>query len=129
MYFETHIEKPVNYRKFRHIQVYSRHIQIYSTMLSHILNLVSYIFRTLSYSEFWHIKNPRYIQNSVKAYSGIFWTLYNTRKLRALPCSEFWLIYDLSHIYNSVYLGIFRHIQVCSTWLQWRQIQWSTEST
>ena len=29
------------------------------------------IFRTLSYSESWHIQNPRYIQNPVNAYSSI----------------------------------------------------------
>ena len=30
------------------------------------------MFKTLPYSESWHIWNPRYTQNSVKPYSGIF---------------------------------------------------------
>ena len=49
----------------------------------------SCILRTLPYSEFWHIQNLRYIQNSLKAYSGIFRTLCNFRILRTLPYSEF----------------------------------------
>ena len=31
----------------------------------------SFIFKTLPHSEFWHIQNPGYIQNSVKAIQNI----------------------------------------------------------
>ena len=49
----------------------------------------SSIFRTFPYSESWHIKNSRYIENSVKAYSGIFRTLCNAHIVRTLSYSEF----------------------------------------
>ena len=51
------IENPIYYCKLRHIQPYI------ST------------FRTLPYLESCHILNPRYIQNSAKAYSSILRTL------------------------------------------------------
>ena len=101
MYCVIHIQNYVYYPKFRHIQAYSRPIQIYSAILYHIQN---------SYSESWHIQNPKYIQNSVKEYSGIFRTLCNARILKTLPYSELWHIQDLRYIQNSVYLGTFMHI-------------------
>ena len=83
---------------FRYIHVLLRHIQLYCG-----------IFRTLPYSEYWHIQNPRYIQNSAKEHSGIFRTLCNARILKTLPYSELWHIQDPRHIQNSVYLGTFMH--------------------
>ena len=63
----------VCYYKFRHIQLYSRPIQTYSAILRRIQNpLQSLYIQTFPYSESWHIWNLRYIQNSVKPYSGIF---------------------------------------------------------
>ena len=49
-----------------------------------------------------------YIQNSVKAYSGIFRTLCDARILKTLPYSEFWHIGNPRYIRNFVYLGTFR---------------------
>ena len=53
-----HIQKPINYRKFRHIQVYSRCIKMYSA----ILHLKPYLEPcvTLAYSERCHSES-RYI--------------------------------------------------------------------
>ena len=87
----------INSNIFRHFNVQFKHIQPHCG-----------IFRkpcvTLAYSELCHIQilaylEPRKIQNSVEAYSGIFRTLCNTHILRTLPYSE------LCHFQN---LGIFR---------------------
>ena len=48
----------------------------------------SCIFTTLTYSESWHLWDPRYIHNSVKAYSGILRTLCNAHILKTLPYLE-----------------------------------------
>ena len=71
---------------FRHICILFRHIQPYCGMFSTLCN--SCIFKTLPYSEPWHIQNPQFIKNSVKAYYGIFRTLCNPPILRTLPYSE-----------------------------------------
>ena len=54
---------------------------------------------TPTYLKPWHIWNPRYVQNSAKAYAGIFRTLCHAHILRPLPYSE------LSHKRK---FGIFR---------------------
>ena len=43
---------------------------------------------TLAYSESWHLWDPRYIHNSVKAYSGILRTLCNAHIFKTLPYLE-----------------------------------------
>ena len=53
------------------------------------------MYRTLPYSEFWHTENPRHIQNSVEAYSGIFRTLRNVRILKTLLYLELFRIQNL----------------------------------
>ena len=128
MYCMIHIQNPVCYCKFRHIQAYSRPIQTYSAILwcgmfRTLCN--SCIFRTLPYSESWHIKNPRQIYSELCR--GIFWHIQNT-VLRshienssifvALPYSEFWHIQDPRHIQNHVYIGTFRNILAysCTHW-------------
>ena len=93
-----HIQKPVYYRKFRHFQAYSCPIQTY---------IVAYLEPcvTVSYSEYWHIQNLIYIQNSVK--QGIWHMRNGVKRLHienpasfsTLSNSEFW------HIQ---YFGIFR---------------------
>ena len=72
---------------FRHISVLFGHIQPYCDIFKTLCN--SCIFRTLPYSESWHIKNPRYTQNSVKAYSGIFRTLCNIHIFRTCHIQNF----------------------------------------
>ena len=91
---------PVIVNSVRHIHVLFRHIVRYLEPCV-----------TLTYSEPYHISNLRYIQNSVKAYSGIFRTLCNALILRSPRYSQFWHILDSMHIQNSVYLVIFKHIQ------------------
>ena len=79
MYCMIHIQNFVYYCKIRHVQPYSRllrHIQPYC-------GTFKTLYTTLAYSESWHIQNPKYIQNSVKVYSGIFRTLCND------PCQNF----------------------------------------
>ena len=73
---------------FRHIHVLFRHIQSSCGIFRILCD--SCIFRTLPYLEFWHIKNPKSIQNSVKAFSDIFRTLCNAR------------IWERCHIQNFV---------------------------
>ena len=68
MYCMIHNQNPVHYSKFRNIHAYSCPIHTYS---GHII-AYSESFLTLAYSEPWYIYNLEYIQNSVKAYSGIF---------------------------------------------------------
>ena len=105
-----HIQSPAYYRKFRHIQAYSRPV------------------KTFSHIESCHIQNPgyRYTQNSAKANAGIFRTLCNTRILRTLSYSEVWHIQNFAIFSILPYLGpeaysksclyrhIFRHIQAYS---------------
>ena len=82
------IQNPVFCSKFSHILTYSRpfhHIQLYCQISRTLCS--SYIF--------WYIQSLRYIQNFVKAYSGIFRALCNARTLRTLPYSE------LRYIQNS----------------------------
>ena len=48
------------------------------SLICNLVNCILWdIFRTLPYSESLHIQNSSYIQNFVKAYSGIFWMLCN----------------------------------------------------
>ena len=64
-------------------------------------------------------KKPEIIQNSVKAYSGIFRIIHvlavyrlhidNPVIFRTFPYSEFWHIYNPRHIQNPVYLGLFNN--------------------
>ena len=75
------------------IETYSDTFTSYSEIFSHIVAYLEPCI-TVAYSEAWHIRNPRYIQNSVKAYSGIFRTLCNTLIQRTLLYSE------LCHIQN-----------------------------
>ena len=103
------------------IQPYLDTFTSYSEIFSHIVAYLEPCI-TVAYSEVWHIRNPRYIQNSVKAYPGIFRTLCNTLIRRTLLYSELchiqnvgcWHIQDQRHIQNLVYLGTFRHIQTYS---------------
>ena len=89
---------------FRHIHILFRHIQPYCYIYRTLCN--SCIFRTWPYPESWHIQNPRYIQNSIKAYSGIYiQTLCNARILRTLP-------YLGPEAYSES--SLFRHIQAYS---------------
>ena len=104
------------------IQTYSGIFTSCSDIFSHIVTclepfvILSCICKTLPYSESWHIQNSRYIQNSVKTYSGIFSRLCNTRILKNLLYSE------LCHIQNfgieklEAYSDscLFRHIQAYS---------------
>ena len=53
MYCMMHIQNPIYYREFRHIQIYSPSLKTDSAMLRHILNPV-----TFTYSEPCHIQNP-----------------------------------------------------------------------
>ena len=85
----------VNSDTFRHIHLLFRRIQSFCGIFRTLCNFC--IFRILLYSESWHMQNPRYVENSVKAYSGMFTTL-------CIPYSEFWHIQDLVH------LATFRHI-------------------
>ena len=82
---------------FSHIPVVRRHIQPHCDIIRTLCNTC--MFTALLYSEYWHIQNPRYIQNSVKVFSGIFRTLCNAWILRNLQYSE------LCHVHN---FGIFR---------------------
>ena len=75
------------------IQPYLDTFTSYSEIFSHIVAYLEPCI-TVAYSEVWHIRNPRYIQNSVKAYPGIFRTLCNTLIRRTLLYSE------LCHIQN-----------------------------
>ena len=63
-----HIQNPVYYRKFRHIQAYLPPVQRYSGKLWHIYNPLQLlhienpaIFRTWAYLGPSHIQNPVYI--------------------------------------------------------------------
>ena len=64
-----------------------------------------------------NVWNPRYIPNSVKAYSGMFRPLCNACMLRTRTYSEFCPIQNFGifrsvlNIQNPVYLGISRHTQ------------------
>ena len=105
-------------------QTYSGIFTFYSDICSHI---VAYLepFVNLTYPEPRHIQNPgifgtRYIQGSVKAFSGIFRTLCNVGKLRTLPCPELCHIQNVGlfttrGIFRILFIlahsGIFRHIK------------------
>ena len=75
------------------IQTYSGIITSYSDIFSHIVAYLEPCV-ALEYSEPCHIQNPGIFRihdmfkNSVKAYSGIFRMLCNTRMLRTLSYSE-----------------------------------------
>ena len=100
MFCIRHIQDPAIYRTLllSSIKTYSGTFISYLDTLNHVVAYLEPCV-TLAYSEFWHIQNPIYIQNSVKAYFGIFRTLFNVRMLRTLPYLE------LCHIQD---FGIFR---------------------
>ena len=89
----------------------------YSDIFSHIVACLE-PFVNLSYSESWHIQNPRYTQNSVKGNSVIFRTLCNARILRTLPYLElpifsiFRLIQGYSVIVIVITLTFFFHFNL-----------------
>ena len=93
-----HIQNPVYYRKFRHIQAYLRPVQRYSGKLWHIYNPLQLL----------HIQNPAifrmqaYLEPKIYANfcQGIFWHIQNARILRTLPYSE------LGHIQDRVIFRI-----------------------
>ena len=88
MYCMRHIHNPdifinliiVISNIFRHIHVLFRHIHPYCGISRTLYSPCN--------SESWHIWNPRYIQNSVKVYSGVFRMLCNACILKTLPYSE-----------------------------------------
>ena len=103
---------------FRHIHILFRYIQPYCSTFRTLRN--SCVFRTLPYSIFWYIQNPRYVQNSVKAYSGIFIRLCKARILKTLPEPELCHIQNFGKfrtrgifkiLFIQAHLGIFRQIQ------------------
>ena len=79
MYCTMHIQNPVYYREFRHIQACSRPIQTYCGIFRTLCN--SFIFRTLPYSEFAIFRILAYLgpeaylesclYRHIQAYSGI----------------------------------------------------------
>ena len=112
-----HIQNPVYYCKFRHVQAYSRllrHIQPYCGIFKTLRN--SCIFRTLPYSETWHIQNTRYIHNSLKLCSGIFRTLCNARILTPCHVQNFAIFRILAYLGPEAYSEycLFKHIQAYS---------------
>ena len=119
--YYTYSDIIVNSDKFRHIHVLFRHIQPNCDIFRTLCNFS--IFRVLPYSESYHIQNPRYIQNSVRAYSRIFRIfrmLCNARILRTLSYSEFchiqnFDVFTTRGIYRIMFIqahsDIFKHIQ------------------
>ena len=95
-----HIQNPVYYRKFRHIQAYSRPVQTYSPINCGILDFCV----TFAYSEPYHILKPGIfrtrdiLRTLLKVYSDIQCTtkrshIENLVIFRTLlPYSEFWRI-------------------------------------
>ena len=98
----------VNSDIFRHIHVLFRHVQLYFGIFRILCN--SCIFKTQPYWESWHIDNTRYIQNSVKADSGIFRTLCNGRYWEPFHKQNFCIFRSQAYSESS----LFRHIQVYS---------------
>ena len=96
MYYMRNIQNRVYYCKFRHTQAYSHPIQTYSAILWHILNCV-FIQNPAIVIESWHFQNLRYIQNTVKAYFGIFRKLCNSPIFRTLSYSELCHIQNFGH--------------------------------
>ena len=103
MYCMIHIQNPAYYRKFGHSQAYSCLIKTYLEPCVTLAIQNSAVFRILACLE-------SKIYSELKAYSGIFRTLCNTRIKRTLPYSE------LCHIQN---FGIFRTQSIFRILLIW----------
>ena len=112
MYCTRHIQKYgifrilsviLNSDIFRPIHVLFGHIQPYCGIFGTLRD--SCIFTILAYL------NPGYIQNSVKAYSGIFRTLCKARILRNPAIFRILACLEPRHIHNAVYLDIFMRMQ------------------
>ena len=107
MYCMRHIQNPVYYRIFRHIQTYSWHLDISNHIASYLEPCI-----TLAYPELCHIQNP-----------GIFRTrdIFQALPRHVLPYSQrcVTLTYrEPCHVYNFATFRIsclFRHIQAYST--------------
>ena len=111
--FETYSEPCLLLHIQTYIQAYSHPIQTYSAILWYFEAWCN-----LAYSEPCHIQNSDIfrtwdILNSIKAYSGIFWMMFNTCILRTPPYSELCHIQNfglgLRHIQNPVYISIFNN--------------------
>ena len=108
MEFFAKIVKSYNYLQLLFCSVFD-FLTSYSNISSHIVAYLEPCV-TLAYSDSWHIYNPRNIQNSVKAYSGLFRSLCNACMWRTRHL-EFWHIYDRRYIQNPVHIEKFRNIQ------------------
>ena len=132
-----HIQNPVYYRKFRHIQAYSRPAQTYSPINCGILNFCV----TFAYSEPYHILKPgifrtRDILRTLLRYILTFSARQNARILKTLSYLE--LYYHIQNFGAFRTQGIFRILlsclywhfnltyfstkfqETCAFWLQWR---------
>ena len=80
MYCMTHIQNPVYYRKFRHIQAYLRPIQPYSVIPTPHSAICSHVVKylepciTLSYSKPYHIHNSNVYS---ELFQDLFWHIQN----------------------------------------------------
>ena len=93
-----HIKNPLYYRKFRHVQAYSRPIQTYSAMAYLEPSVI------LVYSEPCHIQNPRIFRTQ-----DIFRTLSrNTLTYPELCVTP--AIWETCHIQNFVIFRILAHL-------------------
>ena len=90
-----HIKNPLYYRKFRHVQAYSRPIQTYSAM-AYLEPCVIVV-----YSEPCHIQNPRIfrtqdifrtLSRNMLTYPELRWQSEKLAIFRTLSYSEFWHI-------------------------------------
>ena len=99
------------------IQAYSCPIQTYSAIYCIFRILCNfYIFRTLPYLKFQHMQKLRYIQNSVKAYSGISRVLCNASILRTLSYLQLCYFQNFDVFRTQAYSKscLSRHIQMYS---------------
>ena len=102
-----HIQNPVYYRKFRHIQAYSRPVQTYSPINCGILDFCV----TFAYSEPYHILKPgifrtRDILRTLLRYILTFSARQNARILKTLSYLE--LYYHIQNFGAFRTQGIFR---------------------
>ena len=112
-----HIQKPVYYRKFRHIRAYSRPIQTHSAILWHIFNPVlqlhiqkSDIYRILAYL------GPKiYSELYQGIFSGIFRMMCNSCIFRTLLYSE---LCDIQNFGIFRTRGIFKILFISAHYIQ-----------
>lgn len=87
-----HIQNPVHYPKFRHIQAYSHHIETYAAILRTLLIL--------------HIKNFTILRiliylasvtHSRPVYFGIFWHIQSYSIITVIIPLTFFLHFDLKY--------------------------------